>query len=126
MKLLQAITDFIQAQGLGTPGVDLFYGFMPSEINVGTVVLARVMIDDDPYTRIKKGTFQVVCRGRNSAEAHDKAAAIKKVLRLEGVEIGGVSFKHAYPKHEPLVFPRTDGGQYEASVNYQFVADNWE
>lgn len=126
MKLLQAITNFIQAQGLGTPGVDLFYGHMPAEVDAGSVVLARVMIDIDPYTGINKGTFQVVSRAMKGDQAYDRAAAIKKVLRLEGAELGGVSFKFIHPKHEPLVFPRTDGGQYEASVNYQFVADNWE
>jgi hypothetical protein len=126
MKLLEAITGYIQAQGLGTQGVDLFYGYMPAEIDSGSVVLARVMIDIDPYTGINKGTFQVVSRAMKSAQAYDRAAAIKKVLRLEGAELGGVKFKFILPKHEPLVFPRTDGGQYEASVNYQFVADNWE
>lgn len=125
MKLLKAIVNFIQAKGLGTPGVDLFYGHMPSEVSTGTLVLARVAIDNDPYTAIKKGTFQIVTRAATGNLAHDKAAAIAKVLRFEGAEIGEVSFKFAYPKHEPIVFPRTDGGQYEASVNYQFAADNW-
>lgn len=126
MKLLQAIVDYIQAQGLGTPGKDLFRGFMPAQVQAGTVVLARVAIDDEPYSGIKKGTFQVVTRGATGDLAYAKAAAIKKVLRLEGVEIGEVKFKFILPKHDPLVFPRSDGGQYEASVNYQFVADNWE
>lgn len=126
MKLLQALVDFIQAQGLGTPGKDLFRGFMPAQVETGTVILARVQIDDDPYCRVKKGTFQVVTRAATGDLAYDKAVAIKKVLRLEGADMGGVSFKFILPKHDPLVFPRTDGGQYEASVNYQFVADNWE
>lgn len=126
MKLLQAIVDHLQANGLGTPGKDLFRGYMPAQVDTGVVVLARVAIDEDAYSGIKKGPFQIVTRAASGDLAYDKAAAIKKVLRLEGVEIGGVRFKYILPKHEPLVYPRTDGGQYEASVNYQFVADNWE
>lgn len=126
MKLLEAIVQFIQVNGLGNPGVDLFRGYMPAEVETGTVVLARVPIEDDPYCRTKKGTFQVVTRAATGDLAHAKAAAIKKLLRLEGAEIGEVGFKFIIPKHEPLVYPRADGGQYEASVNYQFVADNWE
>lgn len=126
MKLQQAIVDLIQANGLGQPGKDLFRGYMPAEVETGTVVLARVAIEEDPYSGIKKGTFQVVTRAATGDLAYDKAAAIKKLLRLEGVDLSGVSFKFILPRHEPLVFPRSDGGQYEASVNYQFVADNWE
>lgn len=126
MKLLEAIVQFIQANGLGVPGKDLFRGYMPAQVLEGTVVLARVAIDDDPYSGIKKGPFQVVTRAATGDLAYAKAAAIKKLLRLEGAVIGEVSFKFITPKHEPIVYPRADGGQYEASVNYQFVADNWE
>ena len=124
--LLQAILLHLESNGLGVRGKTLFRGYMPAEVEVGSVVLVRTTIDEDPYTGIRKGSFQVVCRADTGDEAGDQAVAIKRVLRLKGVEIGGVRFKFIQPKHDPLVYPRSDGGQFEASVNYQFVADNWE
>jgi len=126
MKLQQAIVDYLQAQGLGTTGKDLFRAHMPAKVVSGSLVLTRTMIDDDPYSRLKKGSIQIISRDATADLAYERAAAIKSVLRLQGVVMGEVSFKFIIPKHEPLVFPRTDGGEFEASVNYQFVADNWE
>ena len=79
MKLLDAVVERIQTQGLGVPGKDLFRGFMPAQVSVGTLVLARVTIDDDPYTGLKKGTFQVVTRAETADAAYERASAVKNV-----------------------------------------------
>lgn len=126
MNLEKAVCQFLHEKGAGVPGKTLFYGHMPHQIKSGVVVLVRVPPNDDPYTRIRKGTFQVVVRDEIRDAAYDKAVSIKKLLRLEGGVVGGMSFKFILPKHDPLVYPRSDGGLFEASVNYQFTADNWE
>lgn len=126
MILTKTIVAYLHDRGHGEPGLDLFYGFMPHQVTAGSVVLARSAIEIEPYTGIRKGTFQVVTRDATSDLAYNKAAAIAKVLRLEGAVIGALSFKFILPKHDPLVYPRSDGGLFEASVNYQFSADNWE
>lgn len=126
MMLTMIVATYLRDIGQGELGNTLFYGFMPHQIPTGSVVLCRTPIEEDAYTGLRKGTFQVVTRDATADLAYNKAAAIRRVLRLEGADIGNVSFKFILPRHDPLVYPRSDGGLFEASVNYQFSADNWE
>lgn len=125
MKLEVAILELIRLAGLGVVGTDLFHSHMPAQVKVGTLVLTRVPIDNDPYTRMRKGTFQLICRAPGLEAAHDKASAIAKALRSEGAVALGVKFNFIFPINEPLVFPRTEGSLFEASVNFQ-IAAHWE
>lgn len=125
MRLESAIVDLIHEKGFGTVGVDLFHTHMPAQINTGTLVLTRVPILRDPYNKLRQGTFQVVCRAPGIELAHDKASAIAKALCGEGAVVNWVKFLFIYPENEPLVFPRTEGSLFEASVNFQFAA-HWE
>lgn len=104
------------------PGKNLFHSFMPSEVEAGTLILTRVPIMIDPYHGLRKGTFQVICRNKNLVAAHDAATTILNGIVNEGVTKGGVNFRFIKALNEPLVFPRTEGGQFEASVNYNFAA----
>jgi len=107
------------------PGVSLFHSHMPADVVSGVLVMARVPVLIDPYTGMRKGTFQVICRDLKITLAHDRASAIIEAIVSEGVVVGGVNFRFIKPQHEPLVFPRTEGAQFEAAVNYNFAA-NWE
>uniref|UniRef100_A0AAU6W111 Uncharacterized protein n=1 Tax=Pseudomonas phage Nican01 TaxID=3138540 RepID=A0AAU6W111_9CAUD len=125
MKLEESIVATIQQAGLGQPGKTLFHTHMPASVNKGIMVMARVPVMIDPYTGLRKGTFQVVVRAATIVEAHALAVQIMPVLTTEGAKRGEVRFLFIKPEHDPLVFPRTEGGQFEASVNYNFAA-NWE
>lgn len=125
MKLEDALIQRIAESGLGIPGRTLFHSHMPAEIKVGTLVMARVPVMIDPYTGMRKGPFQVICRDVEIDLAHNKATQLMSVLVSEGVTVGGVRFLFIKANNEPLVFPRTEGAQFEAAVNYNFAA-NWE
>lgn len=125
MKLEEALIATIKDAGLGVIGTTLFQSHMPAECKAGILVLARVPIMIDPYTGLRKGPFQVIVRAPKITEAHQKATLVMKALMTEGTQKGGVTFKFIKPEHEPLVFPRTEGSQFEASVNYNFAA-SWE
>ena len=125
MKLEEALVAIIKDAGLGVVGSSLFQSHMPAECKAGALVLTRVGIMVDPYTGLRKGPFQVIVRAGTIVEAHTRASAIIKALTTEGTTKGGVTFKFIKPEHEPLVFPRTEGSQFEASVNYNFAA-SWE
>ena len=126
MKLEDALVAHFAAKVPGLlPGKTLFHSHMPGEVVVGTLIMARVPIMKDLYSGMRKGTFQVICRDLKIALAHDRASAIMKAVESEGVIVGGVNFRFIKPQHEPLAFPRTDGAQFEASVNYTFAA-HWE
>jgi hypothetical protein len=125
MKLQEAVVATIQQAGLGIPGRTLFHTHMPAGINTGILVMARVPVGIDPYHGLKKGTFQVIVRAATIDAAYNLANDLMPVLTTEGAVRGEVNFRFIKPEHDPLVFPRTEGGQFEASVNYNFAA-NWE
>lgn len=125
MKLEEALIAIIKDAGLGVIGKTLFQSHMPAECKEGALVLTRVGVMIDPYTGLRKGPFQVIVRAGSIVTAHDRASAIMKALMTEGTTKGGVRFQFIKPEHEPLVFPRTEGASFEASVNYNFAA-SWE
>jgi len=126
MKLEDALISHISANAPGlVQGVSLFHSHMPAGIASGVLVMTRVPIEVGLYTGMRNGTFQVVCRDVSIPLAHDKASEIIKAISSEGVRVGTVNFRFIKPQHEPLVFPRTEGAQFEAAVNYIFAA-NWE
>lgn len=125
MKFEDSIVLQIADQGLGIPGQSLFHSHMPAGTGKGILVMARVPVMIDMYTGLRKGTFQVVCRAPTILEAHELSTQVMAVLTTEGAKLGEVNFFFIKPEHEPLVFPRTEGSQFEASVNYNFAA-NWE
>lgn len=126
MKFEDSLVEHIAASVTGLiPGSSLFHSHMPADVVSGVLVMARVPVMNDLYTGMRKGTFQVICRDVKIVLAHDRATAIMKAIASEGVVVGGVNFRFIKPQHEPLVFPRTEGAQFEAAVNYIFSA-SWE
>lgn len=125
MKLEDAVVARIQQSGLGIPGKTLFHTHMPAGVGKGVLVMARVPVMIDPYTNLRKGTFQVIVRAATILDASALAVQLMQVLTTEGAKQGPVRFLFIKPEHDPLMFPRTEGGQFEASVNYNFAA-NWE
>lgn len=126
MKLEDALASLIATLVPGqVPGETLFHTHMPAQITKGTLILTRVPIGNDPYNRLRKGTFQVIVRGTDVVACHDKASEIAEALRGEGAVAGDVKFLFIFPINEPLAFPRTEGSLFEASVNFQFAA-HWE
>lgn len=126
MKLEEALIKRLSEAGIGlVPGRNLFHSHMPSEINTGVLVLTRVPLEVDPYTGMRKGPFQVICRDLDLEAAHNRATQIMKAMVSEGVTVGDVKFLFIKANNEPLVFPRTEGAQFEAAVNYNISA-TWE
>lgn len=125
MKLEDAIVQALVDANVGQIGKTVFHTHMPANVLRGVLVLARVPIMIDKYTTTRKGDFQVVARAATILDAHELALQAVAALTTEGATIGEVRFHFIKPEHEPLVFQRTEGSQFEASVNYNFAA-NWE
>lgn len=80
-----------------------------------------------------KGPFQLIVRANDPRSANAQATAIWNLLNShEKEKLGqGVTFElpsifvnFIYPRHLPVVYPRSDGDFFEASVNFDicFVA----
>ena len=129
MSVLEALGDYLQAQGLGTQGLDLFLGFM-QDTNTMTVTLYEYE-GASPIETMGAGIapidlprVQVVVRGTKDTypETRDKAMAIRDALQqITEQELSGVSVMRvrALGSILPLGFDSQD--RPSVSANFECV-----
>lgn len=115
---LQDIIDLLSNEDFGTEGVDLFRSFMPAEIDEGLLVTAQMPASIDKYNKHRKGSIQVIARGRDYDEVRDLMISVSTFLTIEGHEGDSAYYHYICPRHEPLIYPKSDANYLEASVNF--------
>ena len=96
----------------------------PGTIDEGILVLDDNLdfdLDIDGYVR---GHYQVVVRSTEQQEALEKALLLTPTLKFRNKTVGGIYFQLSNPLHYPMVYPRTDGDYFEASVNFDVAFSN--
>ena len=118
---LQPIVKFLDDEGFGVMGEDLFRDFMPHEIDKGLMIFIMSPVPIDPYLGTSKGSFQIVGRGNDQDELQERMEGVQNAFgEGRGLVLGSMEFDFIIPQHEPLVFPRTEGDLIEASVSFAF------
>lgn len=122
---LEAIANELEAEGFGTVGVNIFYEEMPSAVDRGLLVTAMTPITRNPYAPDwRQGAFQVISRQLDDDDYQDPAAILENVINAisgEGKVIGDMTFRQLRARHDPFVFPKSNGNIVEASVNFDIV-----
>ena len=136
--LLTELAAYLQAQGIGTQGVSLFYGTMPetdpTDSSPVTVVLYEyggTMNEPDlgtGNTRLEFPSVQIVCRGLandyNSPrqKATDIVTALTKVINqtLSGVSYKAIEPKQALAAAQPDAFTPNLAMSLNPLVYYRF------
>lgn len=119
---LQPIVDKLQTESLGTPGVDLFREQMPHQVVKGMLVTQQMPVERNPYAPgYRKGSFQVIVRDAVYDDARTTANSVIDAITGDGITLGDMKFRFIRARHDPLLFPRSDGDLVEASVNFDFV-----
>jgi len=117
---LEPLIDYLERENLGTPGVDLFRHFMPSEVEEGILVTVRTAINIDRYLGYCEGDFQVIARGKDYDQPRLFMVEVMKAFNQQGLTLGDMYFHYILPKHEPLLFPKAESDLKEVSVNFEF------
>ena len=118
---LAPIVELLEAENFGTIGKDLFRNFMPHDVREGLLVTIQMPVEIDRYLNYCKGSFQVVARGTDWESPRLVMVDVSKVLCGEGLSLGDMYFYFMRPRHEPLIFPKSEGDLIEASVNFDFI-----
>jgi hypothetical protein len=119
---LQVFIEQLAAGGLGTPGLNLFRNEMPAEARIAWLITSQTpTFIADHGTRT--GELQIIARAESVDAAKAMAEQAMSLMPGPG-QIGDYRFWVIHPKHEPLGYPGSDGGLYEASVNYRVVYTN--
>jgi len=119
---LEPLVDYLAAQGIGIKGQTLFAQAMPARVKSGVLIVTNSPIEIHPYQRGRlDGTFQVIVRGSRYDQIHDLASRVQNLFYVEGLVLEQMRFQVIRPLHQPLIYPRAEGGQLEASVNFNFT-----
>lgn len=124
MNLL-VIAQKLQTLEFGSLGTNLFYEHMPVTVKRGLLVTAQTPITRDKYVaRLRSGSFQVIARQLDDEDYQDPEVILNGVIDAiagENVIIGDMRFLYLRARHDPLVFPKSDGNVVEASVNFDIL-----
>ena len=119
--IINKMAAILVANNLGTLGVNIFTHFMPVRVTTGILILPRLsgeLIDYD-LPGMRRGGFQVVVRVPDYDEA--LINSIIPLLTIDGKVVDGLDIKYIHPRHDPVVYPATDGNNIEYSVNFDAV-----
>jgi hypothetical protein len=118
---LTILTDYLQAEGVGTNGVDLFAHRMPFECQKG--VLLRLPLDGiqrDPQLPgyFKTEGLQAIIRDIDQAAGEIKAQRVMDALDLMNHQFEGLKINRIFARTLPVVYPRSDGQELEWSITF--------
>lgn len=122
---IDLLNDLLAAEGLGTPGVDLFEFEMGPECRAG--VLIKLPLDGVPIDHELPGYFRCQVQVIVRAQRHETGDALSKKVQA-ALTFNGRDFSAAdgtpamrvnflRPRTLPIVYPRSDGNGKEWSIN---------
>lgn len=119
---LQHVVDRLAAAGLGVPGVTLFRERMPMAVAEGLLVCELQPNTINPYVMgLKRGTFAVVARGSELDAIRARLQSATAELTVQGWIVDSTHYRHVTPRHDPFIYPRSDGDLYEGNVLFDYV-----
>lgn len=121
MSYIDDITQYLEDEGVGTIGTDLFKSYMPDRGDGTSVaVLERGGTEPDPYLPTKEPTFQVLVRANDFSTGRTKLDAVRSALhRTANLSQGDTYFYFILATSEGGHIGRNDRGQDEFSINFR-------
>jgi hypothetical protein len=111
---LEGVVEILEAQGVATPGKDLFINFMPAD-KVG--LLLRPPFGGTPIDHELPGyrstSFMLVVRHPNPSLGKELMAAATAALTIDNAVAGNMRINYMRPRTEPLVYQPSAGGNIE-------------
>lgn len=131
---LEDLAIYVREQDVAGIGTNVFI-YTLKENDVGAMLTSHTagMLSSKDIPDYYKGALQLIVRSNSAKDAEVQAAAVSKLLSSqekqklgqgEGLTLPSIQVNYIYPRHLPVVYPRSDGDFYEASVNFDicFVA----
>ena len=122
MSLISEVAEYLEDEGIGTLGTDLFYSYLPDSVNACVAVLDTGGLQPDHYLPTAEPTFQVYIRSTTYALGKAKLDDVRAALhRQRNVNLisGGLYFYFIFALSEGGHIGRNPNGQDEFSMNFQ-------
>lgn len=114
------LANYLESEGLGTTGQDVFVAHMPAGIDRAVLFIDPTAgAQRDPeLPEYRRTRARVIVRDTSEQAAFARAFALAEALTFtEETQLGQCLIKVLYPANDPSIFPRTDGDYSEAGVN---------
>ena len=122
MKLVQ-IAEYLQDNGLGVMGENLFVNMMPVDCLSG--ILLR-----DPPTGAEidyelpgyfKSHFRLIVRATNYEQGRELIESAAAALTISDTSIGDIYFRFMRPRTQPVAFPISPGNLMEFLIDMRVI-----
>lgn len=119
MSLISDIATYLQTNGIGTVGTDIFYSYMPADVGACVVVLDTGGAQPNPDLPTKEPTFQIYLQNVDYDTGKAKLDAIRALLHQKAnITIGSTYFYFILAVSEGGHLGRNAEGDDEFSMNF--------
>ena len=119
---LEAIGEYLQGEGVGSVGRNIFIYKMPDKIESAILLRDRLQGDRiDHETGLMRGGLQLIARAVSQTQAKQLAQAAATALSLRDTVVEDMDIKLLLPRGEAVVFPVSDGQLIEALVVFDAI-----
>lgn len=120
MSVITEIADYLEDEGVGTLGTNLFYSYMPENINTGISVLDTGGMTPDPYLPTHEPTFQIFIRATSYDAGKALLESVRDALhRLTNTTLGSTHYYFILAMSEGGHIGRDETGRDEFSINFR-------
>jgi len=121
MNKLLAIGEYLQDNGFGQLGVDVFVYNMPDAVSSGILILdddGNPTEIDEYIPNLRKSHFRMIVRCSDYQTGYGIAKELRNRLNFYNVTIGDYRFLRLRPTYDPVAYPVSDSDVIEVSVNF--------
>lgn len=121
---LEIVSKLIHEAGIAREGKDLFVGHMPEAVESGVLLIAPQTGEtiDEELPCYRKSRFQIIVRASRREAGIACAKMLMDELTVSNTKLSSGDFiVKMRPRHEPVIYPVSEGDYLEISVNYDAV-----
>jgi len=119
-NILEDIQDYVNDRGIAIVGDDSFQFSMPAKVSRG--VLFRLPLTGVKIDHELRGYFttqiQVIVRDADYKAGGERCETLTEALTMCHRRLQNFYVDYMRPQHEPIIYPRSESGYIEFSVNY--------
>jgi len=122
--MLRDIGIFLQSQGIGTLGADLFLGLMPDQPDNCVVLFEYAGSPPDLHWPGEYPGLQVRVRNKSYKAARTKIGEVMTSLHgLHEIVLGGTRYLLVKARGSPEVLKRDNNNRVELFVNFEIIKE---
>jgi len=120
MSYISDLADYLEDQSVGTVGTNIFYSYMPDDVETGVALFDTGGLTPDPYLPTKEPTFQAFVRGTDYDAGKALLDQVRNALhQISGQTIGATYFYFILANAEGGHIGRNERGEDEFSINFR-------